>query len=63
MQQQEAAWVQIRQGYEARDVTRRACDKGGRDRRDVVAVGVEKHVTDVTSASYASRGGMSVCCV
>ena len=60
---QEAAWVRIRQGYEERDVTRRACDKEGRDRRDVIVVGVEKHVTDITSASYASRGGVSVVCV
>ena len=49
--QQEAAWVRMRQGYEERDVTRRGCDKEGRDRRDVIAVGEEEHVADVTRAS------------
>ena len=40
----------MRQGYEARNVTRRACDKERCDRRDVIALGEEKHVKDVTSA-------------
>ena len=49
---QEATSVRIRRGSgrdkEAR--YREGCDKEGRDRRDVIAVGKDRHLTDVMSA-------------